>query len=207
MVHTRWPRIVPCLVLALLARHAHADADADADAQPQAHNQAQAKRLRLKTTRQLKLILDHSEIQYDTAAKRDELLRIAAQHRALDAYDDAYPPSKRAPPPPSPPPDAGLGDTPPGGMDAEAWARPKAQMRGDFSGIKDPRKRAILERLKKSGLSFHGAGDMDVAMLEKLEQSMGRGTFASGKGDTPAARTEDEDGEEEVLDLDAKDEV
>lgn len=84
-------------------------------------------------------------------------------------------------PPPPPPPEAEapdldlskMGDIP--GMDPAAMERMMAEMKGDFSHVKDKRRRKLLETLKKSGMSVSGVSSMDIDQLENLANMMGQG--------------------------------
>jgi|EP01043_Picozoa_sp_COSAG02_P041193 hypothetical protein len=53
-------------------------------------------------------------------------------------------------------------------MDKEAMDRMMAEMRGDFSHVKDKRRRRALEKLKKTGMQVSGATDMDIDQLENV---------------------------------------
>ena len=82
------------------------------------------------------------------------------------------------------------------------------QMRGDFSGEKDPERRRILEKLKRKGMSFGGGNDMDIEQLRNMEKMMdglGSGGFggAGGAGArVPETRTEPSPGDEDIADED-----
>ena len=59
------------------------------------------------------------------------------------------------------------------------------QMRGDFSGEKDPEKRRILEKLSKKGMSFGGGSSMDTEQLKKMEAMLDNlGSMPRGDGST-----------------------
>ena len=53
-------------------------------------------------------------------------------------------------------------------MDKEAMDRMMAEMRGDFSHVKDKRRRRALEKLKKTGMQVSGVTDMDIDQLENV---------------------------------------
>jgi len=57
------------------------------------------------------------------------------------------------------------------------------QMKGDFSGEKDPERRRILEKLAKRGMSFGGGNSMDTEQLKNMEKMLdGLGDSMPGKG-------------------------
>ena len=43
-----------------------------------------------------------------------------------------------------------------------------AEMKGDFSHVKDKRRRRALEKLKQSGMQVSGVTDMDIDQLENV---------------------------------------
>ena len=83
------------------------------------------------------------------------------------------------PPPPPPPPTEPPNGTPDlsnvniPGIDKEEMDRMMAEMRGDFSHVKDKRRRRALEKLKKSGMQVSGVANMDIEQLENLASVMG----------------------------------
>ena len=62
-------------------------------------------------------------------------------------------------------------------MDKDAMDRMMAEMRGDFSHVKDKRRRRALEKLKKTGMQVSGATDMDIDQLENVSPRRGRITI------------------------------
>ena len=121
------------------------------------------KGIRMRTSRQLKEIFDDLGIEYKKSAKVDELRKLAYKEDAVTKYEEKYPEKKRKTPKGSP----GGGGIP--GMDFggfDGGGDPKMeemlrQMKGDFSGEKDPERRRILEKLAKRGMSFGGGGSME----------------------------------------------
>ena len=87
------------------------------------------------------------------------------------------------PPPPPPPQDGGMPDLSKmniPGMDSGAMERMMAEMKGDFSHVKDKRRRRALEKLKKSGMQVSGVSDMDIDQLENLVGMMEGGMGGMG---------------------------
>lgn len=66
------------------------------------------------------------------------------------------------------------------GMDSGAMERMMAEMKGDFSHVKDKRRRRALEKLKKSGMQVSGVSDMDIDQLENLVGMMEGGMGGMG---------------------------
>ena len=89
--------------------------------------------------------------------------------------------------PPPPPPDT-PGDIP--GLDTDTMAHMMAEMKGDFSHIKDPKRRRVLEKLQKSGISVGGIGNMDTDQLENLVNVMGSAGAGAG---APSGGAADDD--------------
>eukprot|EP01052_Picozoa_sp_SAG31_P002737 SAG31_NODE_98_length_25640_cov_9.936744_21_plen_60_part_00 len=50
-------------------------------------------------------------------------------------------------------------------MDADKLKEVMAELRGDFSSVKDPRRRKALEKLKKSGMQISGTRNFERAIL------------------------------------------
>ena len=60
------------------------------------------------------------------------------------------------------------------------------QMRGDFTGEKDPERRRILEKLAKKGMSFAGGSGQTTEELRKMEAMLdGINMGAFGKDPPP----------------------
>lgn len=125
----------------------------------------------MKTSRQLKEIFDDLGIKYSKSAKVDDLRKLAYKEDAVTKWETKYPAKKRKPPK----------GTPGGGIPGMDGFNPSGdpkmddllrQMRGDFSGEKDPERRRILEKLAKRGMSFGGGSTMDTEQLRNMEKMM-----------------------------------
>ena len=166
-------RLVAAL-LVLLVGAAVADSDA-----------AKKKAVRMKTSRQLKEILSELSIEHGGLDK-DGLRELALKEDAVSRWEELHPEQKPKPrwrtPGGSADPDTLNGMEPPEGMDPKEWDRLMAQMRGDFSSEEDPEKRRILEKLKRSGMSFSGGANMDIEQLRNLEKALGGMSFGGGGG-------------------------
>lgn len=127
------------------------------------------KTIRMKTSRQLKEIFDELGIDHKGLSK-DDLKKKAYKEDAIPRWETLHPDKKRKPAKGAPPDFAG-------GFDGGGSGDPKIeelmrQMRGDFSGEKDPERRRILEKLQKKGMSFGGGNDMDLEQLRNMEKMM-----------------------------------
>ena len=127
------------------------------------------KAIRMRTSRQLKEIFDDLGIKYGKSDKVDALRSLAYKENAVGRYEEKHPEKKRKTP---------KGSTGMPGLDGMNFGGdPKMedlmrQMRGDFSGEKDPERRRILEKLAKKGMSFGGGGSMDTEQLKNMEKMM-----------------------------------
>ena len=53
-------------------------------------------------------------------------------------------------------------------MNKKDMERMMAEMKGDFSHVKDKRRRRALEKLKRSGMQVSGVSNMDIDQLENV---------------------------------------
>ena len=131
--------------------------------------EAMHKAIRMRTSRQLKEIFDDLGIKYGKSDKVDALRSLAYKENAVGRYEEKHPEKKRKTP---------KGSTGMPGLDGMNFGGdPKMedlmrQMRGDFSGEKDPERRRILEKLAKKGMSFGGGSSMDTEQLKNMEKMM-----------------------------------
>jgi len=159
--------------------------------------------IRLKTTGQLKKIFAELEINYQESMTKQQLQELAYETDAVEKWLDVHPEKRRKKSPPQ------MYGEKPEGMDQAQWERIMQQMHGqkqaNFDHIKDPEKRAILQKLAASGLQIPGSEDMDIEKLRNLGkilddipnmQAGGAGAFQGGGG----GGTKD-DVEEEVHEL------
>ena len=131
--------------------------------------EAMQKAIRMKTSRQLKEIFDELGVKYSKSAKVDDLRKLAYKENAVGRWEELHPEKKRKPR------KGGSGGIPDlGGFGPNGYTGDPAvdemmrQMRGDFSGEKDPERRRILEKLAKKGMSFGGGSSMDTEQLKNL---------------------------------------
>ncbi|KAL1514981.1 hypothetical protein AB1Y20_004056 [Prymnesium parvum] len=158
------------------------------------------KAIRMKTSSQLKRIFEELGIEHKGLDK-EGLRKKAYKENALARWEERHPEKKSPPRRASGGGMPDYGGKPPEGMDPQEWERLMAQMRGDFSFEKDPEKRRILEKLKRKGMSFGGASDMDIEQLRNMEKMMD-GIQMGGMGDLPKTRDAPSPGDEDIPDDD-----
>merc|ERR1712070_1134942 len=125
--------------------------------------------IRMKTTRQLKEIFDELEISHKGLDK-EALKKKAYKEDAVARWEKLHP--EKAYKKPKGAPGGGIP-----GMEGFGSGDPKMeemlrQMRGDFSGEKDPERKRILEKLAKKGMSFGGGSSMDTEQLRQMEKML-----------------------------------
>ena len=109
---------------------------------------------------------------------KEELKKVAYKEDAVAKWEVLHPEKKRNPKPKGGYPehmggggggfpDMG-GDFGPGGKYEDMMR----QMRGDFTGEKDPERRRILEKLARKGMSFAGGSGQSTEELRKMEKMM-----------------------------------
>ena len=182
-----WPRLAMVVrMAALLVLVAISTAAGKTTAEKEAAHKA----IRMKTTRQLKEIFDDLGIDHKGLSK-DEMKKKAYKEDAIARWEEKYPEKKKKPRPPG----AGTGGGYPdmGGGQYDDLLR---QMKGDFSGEKDPERRRILEKLAKKGMSFGGGANMDTEQLrnmEKMLDGINMGGMGGKFGDGPGMAGGDSD--------------
>lgn len=142
-----------------------------ADARTSEEKEAMNKAIRMKTSRQLKEIFDELSIDY-AGLDKEAMRKLAYKEDAVGRWEELHPEKKRKPPKGDggagiPGMGGGFGKAP-DGMDQGKWDDMMAQMRGDFTGEKDPERRMLLEKLSKRGMSFGGGSNMDTEQLRNL---------------------------------------
>ena len=80
------------------------------------------------------------------------------------------------------------------------------QMKGDFSGEKDPERRRLLEQLSRSGMSFGGGSSMSTEQLRQMAAMMGNIKRDAGKGAKDALATDELKSESDIDDAGIDDE-
>ena len=160
------------------------------------------KAIRMKTTRQLKEIFDELGIDHK-GLNKDELKKKAYKEDAVGRWEKLHP--EKAYKRPKGTPGGGI----PGldGMDFgndPKMAEMLKQMRGDFSGEKDPERRRLLEKLSKMGMSFGGGNNMDTEQLRNMVNMMDG--IKSGKPPEGAAPSSGDSGDGFAKDGEVRDE-
>lgn len=168
--------------------------------------EATHKAIRMKTSRQLKEIFDELGISHKGLDK-EGLRKKAYKEDAIAKWEKLHP-EKKPKPRPAGGSAKGAFDDIPGFNDDPKMQEMLRQMRGDFSGEKDPERRRLLEKLAKKGMSFGGGSSMDTEQLRQMEKMMdGLGDMGKGGGPgmgSTGVQQEEwrEGGEEEVADED-----
>ena len=162
------------------------------------------RRSTLAASRQLKEIFEEMGYPYKHMTK-EEMQKVAYKEDIVSKWEEKHPEKKRKPAKGKPTP--GFDDFGGGGFGGDPRMEDlMRQMRGDFSGEKDPEKRRILEKLAKKGMSFGGGNDMDLEQLKNMEKMMdginmgkmgddmpgGGGDAKPGGGDGDEVRDESE---------------
>lgn len=161
------------------------DDGADAAATPAAaeHQLPNFKKMRVK---ELKKLLKERGVECKGCGEKAHLVQ-----RAKETYHMPVLPAAEEPPPPAPDlSDLDLSNMNIPGMDPEKMKQMMAEMKGDFSHIKDPRRRKALAKLKKSGMQISGVSGMDIDQLENLANVMGSAGGFGGAGGGAAPKPE-----------------
>jgi hypothetical protein len=123
-------------------------------------------------------------------------------------WEELHPEKKRNPNPKGGYPDygGGAGGMPDLGGEFGAGGKYEdmmRQMRGDFSGEKDPERRRILAKLAKKGMSFAGGSGQSTEELRKMEKmfdGINLGGFGGPGGGMGGAGAGADDGDDAVRD-------
>lgn len=117
------------------------------------------RQIRMKTTNQLKNMLKELGITFKSSATKDSLQSLALETGAMEKWWALHPekkPKKKS-------------EEPEGG---EMWEKLQRQMKGDFSNVKDPEKRRILEKLAARGMHMGGGKDQTLESLKEMEKML-----------------------------------
>ena len=120
---------------------------------------------------------------------KEALRKKAYKENAIEKWEKLHPDKKRKPPQPG---SGGGGGGIPGMEGMNGMDDLLRQMKGDFSGEKDPERRRLLQKMAASGISMGGGTSMTTAQLREMAKMMDGIKRDPGASGAPGAAADDE---------------
>jgi len=138
-------------------------------------------RVKKKPIKELKTILHQLNITYDDDMDDDDIRSLAYDENALEQWLDLHPLQKKQL------------------IESERKKQKyieemkATQEQKDFSHVKDPERRALLERIRNSGIRFDGAESKPTEQLKMMVNMLNDGTLEKLTSDGASKENDDDD--------------